>query len=102
VRAVVHAGVEEAIMPLSDESHSGKEPVTTVEPAQPPSVIDKVRKAFSTGQSVRIDDMTVDGLTAQTVIRIYDKMSAANRGKFERLSIKKMICKAFEMAEKGR
>lgn len=85
-------------MSLTDENSLGKKSGA----ARPLSVMDKVRKASKDGQSVHIEDMNVDGLTAKTVIRIYDGLSPERKEKFSKLPVKKMICKAFEMAERGR
>lgn len=91
-------------MPLSEGDDHRRDfatPTPGPAPAEKETVIDKVKRAAKTGQLIRIDGMTVDGITAQTVVDAYGKLTGKRREKFASLPIKKMVCKAFEIAERG-
>lgn len=81
-------------MPLPEKTNATASP-------EKEGVLDRIKRIVETLQSCRVDGMTVDVLTAQTVVRAYDVLSPRKKEKFARLSVKRMICKAFEIAESG-
>lgn len=90
-------------MPLSgDEDH--RQSAADAKPAatEQDNTIERMRKVVQTHQTARIGGMAVDELTAQMVVRAHDRLTGKKREKFANLSPKQMVCKAFEMADKGR
>lgn len=90
-------------MPLSESSEgrkSGSEPASaatqgTGSPSN--AVIEKMRRVIETKETAVIGGLSVDFLTARTVVRAYDRLNERKREKFDRLSPKQMVHKAFEL-----
>jgi hypothetical protein len=90
-------------MPLSDSSDLRK-PGAEAAPATTPgaasttenAIIARMRRVVEAKQSALIGGISVDFLTARTVLRVYDRLPERKREKFDRLSAKQMVHKAFE------
>ncbi len=61
--------------------------------------IDLVRKVASERRSTVIDGMRVDEVTAQMVIKVYDRSSTKRREKLDKLSVKRLVARAFDLSE---
>lgn len=65
------------------------------------TTLGKIRKVADEHRSAVIGGVYVDEITAQTVVKVYDSLSAKKKEKFKRLSVRKMIVKALSTPEDG-
>lgn len=59
--------------------------------------IEQFRKIAQDHRPARIGGTNVDEVTAQMVVRVYDGLSEKRKEKFGKLSVQKMIGRAFEI-----
>lgn len=64
----------------------------------PTKPIDLIRKVAAEKRSTVIEGMSVDEVTAKMVVKVYDGGSDKRREKLDKLSVKKLIFKAFEIS----
>lgn len=64
----------------------------------PPKPIDRIRAVAQSKRLAVIDGVSVDEVTASMVVKVYDGLSEKRKEKFDKLSVKKLVCKAFELS----
>lgn len=86
-------------MPLSESPERRESEPAAVEPraAVPVSTIERMRRIVQTKEAEVMGGLSVDLLTARTVVRVYDRLSERKREKFVLLTPKQMVHKAFEL-----